>query len=296
MHRTHPHKVSSRAQQFFFALFVVCALLLWQIFTHVLSAPPHTLRIWFFDIGQGDALFVETPNGKQLLIDGGRDKTVLQKLSSVMWPWDRSLDAVIATHPDSDHITGLASVLERYDVSTIFTTGVTGQTPLIQAFERAVKNENALQKQVRRNQKFEYDGVVFEVHWPTDEAVVHEKERNNTSIVLEIVYGGQHVLLTGDAEEPVEQAIAEAVGDVDVVKLGHHGSASSSSVPFLKTIRPEVAIVSAGLNNTYGHPHPIVLERLRDFGVSVLRTDLDGDILFSSDGNRYTIRPVFLPF
>lgn len=254
------------------------------------------LKVWFFDIGQGDATFIVTPSGKQILIDGGPDDTILQKLSSVMWPWDHSLDAIVVTHPDADHITGLVSVLQKFDVAEIYETGVRGGTPMIQALEKAIIEEQAKNKKVRENELYNWDGIQVFVYWPTDEAVKIEKDRNNTSIVLDLVYGETSILLTGDAEAIIETIVAPSVGDVDVLKVGHHGSKTSTSVRLLKAITPEAAVISDGKDNRYGHPHPIVLERLKEAGARILRTDLDGDILLVSDSVNYQISPAFLPF
>jgi len=296
MKRVSPHNFSSRFSKFSRAFVLIVLFSFWPILTQFSHTDSNELRIWFFDVGQGDGIFIETPNGKQILIDGGRDKTILEKLSSVMWPWDRTLDAIIATHPDADHVTGLVSVLERYNVETIYETGVRGGTSAIEAFEDAIQQEDANHSLVRAGQTVLFDGVLFHVYWPTDQAIQTQTDRNNTSIVIVVEYGAERILLTGDAEEMVEHEIEKKMGDVDVLKLGHHGSKTSSSVSFLKSVQPEVAIVSAGLNNSYGHPHPIVLSRLRELGVRILRTDVDGDILFKTDGKTFSIEPVFLPF
>ena len=296
MPRAVPPRFSGRTTIVLRAFVVILLFSLWPILTQYSHTESNELRVWFFDVGQGDGIFIETPNGKQILIDGGRDKTILEKLSSVMWPWDRTIDALIATHPDADHITGLVSVLDRYDVETIYETGVRGGTAMIEAFETARKNEHAQNIFVREGSLFTYDGVTFEVYWPTQKAVQTESNRNNTSIILVVSYVDRRVLLTGDAEELVEKEVENRLGDVDVLKLGHHGSKTSSSVSFLKTTKPEIAIISAGVNNSYGHPHPIVLSRLQELGVRVLRTDLDGDILLKTDGNNLLVEPVFLPF
>lgn len=254
------------------------------------------LRAWFFDIGQGDATFIETPNGKQILIDGGPDRTVLQKLPQAMWPWDRTIDAVIVTHPDADHITGLVGVLNRYQVGAIYETGVRGGTSVIAELTEAMNDEHAERHITRAGQSFEYDGVVFDVLWPTSQAVAKQKDRNNTSIVLRVRYGDTTLLLTGDAEADIESVFAKRAGDVDVLKAGHHGSKTSTATIFLKLVTPEHAVISAGKNNRYGHPHPIVLSRLKDIGAQIWRTDTNGDILLTSDGRTYSLAPALLPF
>jgi len=296
MRRVTPHKQSHK-------LFVVLRLFIAGVILFLLAYTAQFariqtpgLKVWFFDIGQGDAIFIETPNGQQILIDGGPGDLILQKLSSVMWPWDHSIDAIVITHPDADHITGLVSVLERYQVKTIYETGVRGGTPMIQALEQAIINEQSQNKIVRGGQTFNWDGVQVFVRWPSEEAIQTQKDRNNTSVVLKLVYGSTSILLTGDAEETIEEEIGFSVGDIDVLKVGHHGSKTSTSVQLLKSISPEVAVIPVGADNSFGHPHPIILERLKQVGAQIFRTDLDGDILLVSDSVSYKISPAFLPF
>jgi len=296
MRRVTPHK---RSHKFFILLrLFIAVIILFVIAYSALFARMETqgLKVWFFDVGQGDAIFIETPNGQQILVDGGPNNSILQKLSSVMWPWDHTIDAIVVTHPDADHITGLVSVLERYQVKTVYETGVRGGTTMIQAFDRAIVEEQSQNNFVREGQSYNWDGVQVFVRWPTEEAVKIQKDRNNTSIVLELVYGDTSILLTGDAEETIEEEVGFSVGDIDVLKVGHHGSKTSTSVQFLKAISPEVAVIPVGADNSYGHPHPIILERLKQVGASILRTDLDGDILFVSDSENYHVSPAFLPF
>ncbi|MBM5789523.1 MBL fold metallo-hydrolase [Candidatus Parcubacteria bacterium] len=280
------------------ALLIACAfvLLIFPLFSRLASARAPALRVWFFDVGQGDATLIETPLGRQVLVDGGPDRTILQKLPQTMWPWDRTLDAVVITHPDADHITGLTSVLEQYDVAAIYETGVRGGTPMIAGLVSAMATEGARMKPVRAGQSFEMDGVIFDVLWPTEAFLQKERDRNNTSVVLRVRYGSTTLLLTGDAEESVEAVMARSAGDVDVLKVGHHGSRTSTTAKFLQAVTPEEVVISAGEDNRYGHPHPIVLARLREAGARVSRTDQDGDLLLVSDGASYSLTPAFLPF
>jgi competence protein ComEC len=254
------------------------------------------MRVWFFDVGQGDGMMIETPHGQQILIDGGPDQTILQKLPSIMWPWDRTIEAIFVSHPDADHITGLVSVLEQYKVETIYETGVRGGTSVIAELEQAITNEQTTHTLVRNGDAFEIDGVQIDILWPTQEAVQTEKNRNNTSIVMRVRYGAISLLFTGDAEESVENDFAASAGDVDVLKAGHHGSRTSTSFDLLSITKPEIAIISAGEENRYGHPHPIILLRLKQIGAKIWRTDLDGDIFVFSDGSSLQSKPAFLPF
>lgn len=255
------------------------------------------LQMWFFDIGQGDATFIQTPDGTQILVDGGPDDTVLQKLAQVMLPWDRTIDAIVITHPDADHITGLVSVLDRYQVKTIIETGAQSDTSFDQALVAAIEREGAEHCLVSAGDRFAYGTLELNVVWPERTYLNEQPEETNaTSIVLLAFYGGTSLLLTGDAEAQQEHAMLGRVQDIDVLKAGHHGSQTSSSVEFLETINPEITTISDGVDNRYGHPHPVVLKRLSDIGSVIYRTDEDGDLLLLSSGGEPTVQPAPLLF
>ncbi len=255
------------------------------------------LRVWFFDVGQGDATLIETPDGHQILVDGGPDDAVLAKLGEVLGPLDRSIDMVLATHPDADHIGGLAGVMRNYDVAEIDTNGDQKFTSTAQNFEDASGRETgADQVIVRAGQSWQFGDVSIRAVWPRNDEDVAAEDANYSSVVLLVTYGDTSILLTGDATADAEIVLGGSVPDIDLLKVGHHGSATSSAYAFLADITPETAVVSCGLDNRYGHPHPAVLARFAELGIGVLRTDLDGDILLTSDGNEPTIRPSPLPF
>jgi competence protein ComEC len=296
-----------------------------------------TLRVWFFDVGQGDATFIVTPTGEQILIDGGQDLAVLAKLGQVMPIWDRTIDAVVATHQDADHIGGLAAVLERYDVARIVWNGDEKDTDVAAAFEAARISEPGVAPELgRRGNVLAFGDVTLTELWP-DPSALRDEDANAASIVYRLDYGDTSVLLMGDATEEVENKmiqrtegpkepdgpkgtedavlvlgswnflsdsadepdgteVKEYFLDIDVLKAGHHGSATSTSYAFVWATRPEFAVVSCGEDNRYGHPHPVVLERLAGAGAVVFRTDLDGDVLLTSDGGEPLVRPAPLPF
>jgi competence protein ComEC len=255
------------------------------------------LKVWVFDVGQGDALLIETPTGEQILIDGGRDDAILAKLGGVMLPWDRTLDAILLTHPDADHGTGLVSVLDQYIVETIYETGAMAHTDSNRAFVSSIIAEDAHHRLIQFGDVIEFGEVILEVLSPDKiYADAYPSNRNDTSLVIKVIYGDTTMLLMGDAEAEVEASLQRSAGDIDILKVGHHGSLSSSTWEFLQSTHPEVAIISAGEDNQYGHPHPIVLSRLEELGVPVLRTDKDGDILITSWGDEPMLTPAPLPF
>lgn len=256
------------------------------------------LRVWMLDVGQGDAFLIEFPTGEQWLIDGGPDDAVLAKLGSVLPPWDRSIDALVLTHADADHVTGLVSVLDRYDIGTVYESGVRARTPPDDAFVSQLKTEEGLfYKKLQAGETLFVGDVRLSVLWP-DEVSVQKAStsRNNLSLVIRLDYGQTSMLFTGDAEQDPESIFGPRSGDVDVLKAGHHGSLTSTSWFFLNQIHPEIALLSLGADNDYGHPHPSVLQRLQEQRVQIFRTDQDSDVLLTSYGGEPRVESRPLPF
>lgn len=257
----------------------------------------HPLKLWVLDVGQGDAFLVEFPTGEQILIDGGPSDAILLKLGTVLPPWDRTLDAVLITHEDADHITGLISVLDRYKVDVVYESGAGSHSPQAQALMDRVENEHAEHWLLDTGDVISIGNVTLSVKWP-DRTYEGEypADRNNLSLNVLLEYGSTTILLTGDSGEDAGNVVGARVGDIDVLKVAHHGSLTSTDSDFLSVIQPEVALISVGVNNSYGLPHPIILERLNNIGTRIFRTDLDGDILLTSYGGEPIISPNPLPF
>lgn len=272
--------------------FILFVALFWRVFA--VWTVPSDLRIWFFDVGQGDATLIVTPHGKQVLIDGGPGKRVLSKIGEVSFPWDRDLDAVVLTHPDLDHLTGIVSVLERYRVRTVFESITYSDTAMVRAFDELVESRHIPRVFWSAGDEWEIDGVKFFVVSPARN--VSTEDDNRRSIVLKVVFGDTSVLLPGDATMDEEELYESLAGDIDVLRAAHHGSRFSTSDGLLAVAKPEIAIISVGEENRFGHPHPRVLERLARFAADIFRTDKDGDILLTSSGNEPNVRPFPLPF
>lgn len=254
---------------------------------HVLCPTPPVLSVSFLDIGQGDAILIETPDGNDILIDGGPDRSVLRQLPKEMGILDRTLDLVIATHPDKDHIAGLAGVFERYAVGAYIEPGVVHDSPYVDALAYAVEAETSLVRHVaRRGMRIHMgEGTYADILYP-DRDVDHV-ESNTGSIVMRLVYGNTSFMLTGDAPSSIEDYVIELdkglLGST-VLKAGHHGSKTSTSEVFIDTVGPQIAVISAGKKNSYGHPAPEVVSRLQQNGVTVLSTIDSGTIVLESDG------------
>lgn len=249
------------------------------------------LEVAFLDVGQGDAIFIEAPNGNQILIDGGPGKSVLAELSKVMPVYDRSIDAILVSNPDKDHIGGLLEVLKTFEVGAVLEPGTKPDTAIYQEFEKAVADEGATKILARRGMKIVMDeetGTVLSILFP--DRNVAETKTNDGSIVAKLTYGNTAVILTGDAPEGIERYLVLLDGanlQSDLLKVGHHGSRTSTSAEFLAAVAPAAAVISVGENNSYGHPNQETLARLKAAGAEIFRTDQNGTIIFVSDGRSF---------
>jgi competence protein ComEC len=269
-------------------LFVSCVLV-WlpkELFSGTIKESCECLKMSFLDVGQGDAILIETPDGVEMLVDGGRDASVLRELTKERSFFDKTIDVVVATHPDLDHIGGLVDVLARYEVETILMTTNEGDSGAAAAFAAAAPEEGAQIILADAGQTFRLgSSVTVQVFAPTgDESLL---ESNTASIVLRVVYGETSFMLTGDAPMEIEDYLVRTYGtqlDSDVLKLGHHGSKTSTSDLWLDAVTPSYAVVSAGLDNRYGHPHQDVIARVFKRNIPTAHTGTDGTVVFLSDG------------
>lgn len=253
------------------------------------------LHLVVCDVGQGDAIFVRTPSGADVLIDGGPDKSVLSCLGNHMPFWDKTIEVVILTHPDADHITGMVDVIKRYNVNALFTQPNPGKTDIYKLFIRELAEKKLSAKFVKAGDVLKMpDGIEFHIISPQSsqpDPGANSSSLNAYSVILKLKYGKFSALLTGDAGSEVQDRIAEAAGDVDVLKVPHHGSKTGMSDYYLSVIKPEIGLISVGVNNRYGHPSQISLDFLRSHNVRVYRTDQNGEVEILSDGLKYSIKP-----
>lgn len=290
-------KISNRASIIFYIIGGVLIIVLvfvgyWTILVDVHQQG--NLRVIFLDVGQGDAALIQTPKGKNILIDGGPDKSIIYKLDSYIPITQRRIDLMIVTHADLDHITGLVEVLRRYEVKSVLDNGLKGYTPAYYQWQNAISEKNILKDSVDAPHTMVLeDGIILQFLWPDqDIVVVSEADSNFASVVIKLIYGDISFLLTGDATIETEEILIE--GDIDltadILKVGHHGSKYSSGMEFVQSVMPEYGIISAGKDNIFGHPRLRVLKNLQVSGARILRTDQDGDILFISDGKTLEIK------
>lgn len=258
---------------------------------------PHGLAVSFLNIGQGDAILIQGPTGVDVLVDGGPDSSVLREVGNVLPFFDRSIDAVVATHPDADHISGLPYILNRYEVKTILEPGVLGTTRAWATFVDATNSEiknGAAHILARRGTRLILGGGAYaDVLYPTSD-VDQIKETNAGSVVLHVVYGATSFMLTGDLPAKQELYISSIYGtglQSDVLKAGHHGSKNSSTPEFLAAVAPKYGVFSRGCDNKYGHPAEETVALFQSISIPTFDTCTEGAITFISDGQVLTHSP-----
>jgi competence protein ComEC len=270
-------------------LFLVTALIYSQVY--YIYAQNNQVKIFFLDIGQGDSILIDFGKNQQALIDGGPSKAVLTELGKYLPIGDRTIEYMILTHPDSDHLTGLNYVLESYQVEKIYHTGVNHDTNRYQEFRDKIKSENT--------EIADYGDVIkpnktakIEIIYPLISLNNQNKSNlNDSSIVAVLDIGKVEILLTGDGEENVWQELISKnlLKDVEILKVSHHGASNGTNEELLKTTKPELAIISAGKDNRYGHPKKDVLNLLEEHQLNIKRTDQEGTIKLTTDGENYWV-------
>ena len=279
--------------------------LIWGI---VGNLPDRDLHLVVCDVGQGDAVLIHQ-GSMQVLVDGGPNSSVLDCLSRHLPFWDRTLEVVVLTHPQADHLNGLVDVLERYDVEQVVVNGLVNDTAGFRAFQEVVIDEGALVYLPSRGDEIRLGPIRLTVLLPEEKLglarvweepgvtgevlgiATHQGDLNETSVVLKLTFGEFDALLVGDIGFSSEQALIVdgVLSEVEVLKVGHHGSKYASSLDFLREIRPTLAVISVGGKNSYGHPTRDTLMRLDTVGARVFRTDVEGDVEIVSNGQEYWV-------
>ncbi len=277
-----------------FLILTLANILAWSFVAS--TQPTEILEVTFLDVEQGDAIFIQAPNGNQILIDTGPTDVVIRKLSEILPYYDRYIDFVITTHPDLDHIGGAPAIFDRYKIGAYIFYENEPVTDVIERLNESIANNGVVTGHVRAGDRIVLDAhrnIYLDVLWPSD--TYESEDKNDLSIVTKLVYKNADVLLTGDASAKIERLLISEYADdsagtylqSDILKLGHHGSKTSSSEAFLKIVSPAFSIVSAGLNNRYNHPSAEVIERLERLGFTIMKTTDRGSVVFRTDGETW---------
>ncbi len=262
------------------------AAILW---IEVSAYQDNKLYLYFLDVGQGDAIYIRTPDRQDVVIDGGPDNAVLAELGERMPFYDRKIELLILTHPHEDHINGLIEIVNRYEIDKILMPELEYDSA---AFYQLQKSINDLKIPVffaHEKQEVKMGAIRLQIYNP-EINIDNIDNINNISVVAKLSYGKSAALLTGDAEEIVEKRIINKYPDelkADLIKIGHHGSNTSSSEKFIDNIDPSIAIISAGEGNKYNHPSSETLTKLKKRQISFFRTDYQGNISCVSDSIKF---------
>ena len=280
--------IAKNFKYYFLGTLFLGAIFVWYA---VLAETRDGLKVAFLNVGQGDAIFVEAPNGNQVLIDGGPNKSVLRELSKQMPFYDRTIDAMILTHPHLDHYAGLNEVARKYKVSLEIDPGTKVKGAGFAEFENLIKSKKIKRLYAKRGMRVNLDKDLYlDILLP----VVNNENlsEHDGMLVFRLVYKNNSFLLTGDMEDNLENFLLSLGGSLksDVLKAGHHGSRTSTSEKFLGWVNPDLVVISAGQGNKYGHPHKEVTDRLARFEIPALRTDEKGTIVLKSDGEKILAR------
>ena len=243
-----------------------------------------SLRVAFLDVGQGDAILISQGN-KQVLIDGGKEgKVLLEKLGKYIPFWDRTIETIIATHPDQDHIGGLINVMKAYNIETVIETGAESDSQIYKKWETDVANERAQRIAAQKGVSIDMgNGARLEIIYPLSPVDGQVSDSNAASVVARLTFGKSSFLLTGDFPTESEQTLFASGAQLqsDVLKVSHHGSKYGTGDAFLDRVKPKDAIISVGKNNSYGHPSEEVIKRLNARRVSIFKTSESGDIVYA---------------
>lgn len=277
-------------------MIIILALLLVAIWVEIAKSPSDdSVRMYFFDVGQGDAIMIEKSN-YQVLIDGGPDDGVLSEIGKIMPLADRKIEKIILTHPHSDHLVGLNLILERYEVDEIYISGVTHTSNQYLEFLSKIKEKNIVTIVPEINQRdVLFDNANLTFLWPGTKYQEKTVENlNNTSIVTKFCYYSQCALLMGDIELDGQSEIYSGNANADfrasILKVAHHGSNNGTDQTLLDKVKPQYVVISVGADNKYGHPHATILDLLEKSNIKIFRTDRDGTVEFIFEQNNLIVK------
>ncbi|MDO8512935.1 MAG: MBL fold metallo-hydrolase [bacterium] len=260
------------------------------VWAGVVKHPAPDFRMYFLNVGQGDATYLSFPDGQDALVDGGPGDRVLTELGQVMPFWDKDLDLVVVTHNHSDHISGLVGVLKRYQVNEIWLSGAIHTSNQYLEMLRLIKNKKIPVKIVEEGEEKYFDQVKVRVVYPDENWQGRKPEdQHEATVVTRWTYGKFALLLTGDLGTAQIERITSSreIIKADILKVPHHGSATGLNKEFLEKISPKAAVISVGKNNSFGHPKQSILNLLKHYYIKTYRTDQNGRVEFESDGSGF---------
>ena len=274
-----------------FSYLAIVTLFIFCLYANQAWALPGDLKVKILDIGQGDSILIQTPHGKNIIVDGGPGVALIDELGKETSYWQKTIDMIVLTNPDRDHMEGFLELMRRYDVKRVLFTGVVHETATYREFLRLVDENHIPAIVASPDQDWELDdGVFLDVLAPVHSIAGQElRKSNNGSVMARLVYGDTALMLTGDAEAPEEHQLLLTDNDLSsqILKSGHHGSRTSGSTPFLLAVRPERSIMSNGKKNPYGHPHLETLLGYDALGIDWLSTKDVGTVTIMSDGQSW---------
>lgn len=274
-------------------LYFGCILLIILLAVCLRTLPDGKLHVHVMDIGQGDAILITLPTNERILVDGGPDDKVISELSRAMPFYEKTIDMVILTHPHADHVNGLVEVLKRYQVKNVLMTGVEYKSPGYAAFLEEIYQRKIPVIFATGKDDFQLGTSIIDMLFPFNSMQGQSCVNIHCSmIVFRLIYGENVFYFSGDMEMEKENELIRAGLDLraDFLKVGHHGSHTSTTAPFLDRLRPKYAAVSCGVDNKFHHPHPGTIQRLQERKITFFRTDLDGTVEVTSDGKNMEMR------
>lgn len=284
-------KKAAKLKLFFLFVLALITATIWSVY---FSQPDEKLSIYFFDVGQGDSSLIQKGDW-QILVDGGPDDIVVERVSTVMPVDDRKIEEIIITHPHADHILGLNEIIKRYEIGKIVLTNIDYESETYKNL-RSLIIEKEIKTQTPQIGEVDYvfDQGKITYLWPGEEVSRFENNLNNSSIVFRFDYGDFNCIFSGDAEieswTEIFKKQKNNLPDIDVIKIPHHGSRTGLNENMTNIMRPDIAIISLGLNNKYGFPHQEILDILAKNKTRVYRTDQDKSINIRTDGKNYEIK------
>ena len=274
------------------SLIAFLALVAIAIWSSVLEKPMASgnLTLSVLDVGQGDSLLVTTPLGHHVLVDAGPTSQVTAKLDAALPRSGRAIDLAIVSHNHADHIGGMIAVINRFTVDQFWLSGATDTTQVYIDMLQALKDRRVPTKAVIAGDTTTFDGVKFTVLYPiTSQVGLRPENQHDAMVAVLVEYKSRSMVLTGDLESSKEAEILKAgeiTHTIDVLKVGHHGSTTSTSDAWLDALKPSIAVISVGAKNMFGHPAPSTVTKLTNRGIQVLRTDQNGTVDVVTDGER----------